>query len=176
MRPGDDVALNISELRLRLFHGKLLVSARLLKHLPARRDATKAAARRHRFDIGIEELRRRLELMRRDSLDELTRAGELPRRSLTPAKTILKLAGSRWNAGPTPRADDSVSRARADTRRCSEPQGSIERTAPVLLESHRRGMEASPAASNKPDGYARAGQARAAAALHALTSVETSCC
>ena len=39
MRPGNDVALNILERRLRLFHGELLVSARLLKHLPARCDA-----------------------------------------------------------------------------------------------------------------------------------------
>jgi hypothetical protein len=53
MRPGNDVALNILELRLRLFHGELLVSDRLLKHLPASRDATKGAARRHGFDIGI---------------------------------------------------------------------------------------------------------------------------
>jgi hypothetical protein len=30
--------------------------------------------------------------MRRDSLDELTRAGELHRRNLTPANTIFKLA------------------------------------------------------------------------------------
>jgi hypothetical protein len=54
MRPGNHVALDFLELRLCLFHGELLVSARLLKHLPARCDATKAAARRHRFDIGIE--------------------------------------------------------------------------------------------------------------------------
>jgi hypothetical protein len=54
MRPGNEVALNILEFRPRLFHGELLVSARLLKHLPASCDATKCAARRHRFDIGIE--------------------------------------------------------------------------------------------------------------------------
>ena len=60
MRPGNDVALGVLELRLRLFHGELFVSARLLKHLPARRDATKAAARRHRFDIGIDQLLRRV--------------------------------------------------------------------------------------------------------------------
>jgi hypothetical protein len=60
VRPGNDVALNILELRLRLFHGELLVSARLLEHLPARGDTTKGAARRHGFDIGIEELFRRL--------------------------------------------------------------------------------------------------------------------
>jgi hypothetical protein len=41
MRPGNDVALNILELRLPLLHSELLVSARLLKHLPARCDATK---------------------------------------------------------------------------------------------------------------------------------------
>src|SRR5919204_5940306 len=40
MRPGNDVALDILELRLRLLHGEFLVSARLLKHLPARSDAT----------------------------------------------------------------------------------------------------------------------------------------
>src|SRR4030095_1639989 len=47
MRPGNDVALDLLELRLRLLHRELLVSARLLKHLPACCDATKAAARRH---------------------------------------------------------------------------------------------------------------------------------
>jgi hypothetical protein len=54
MRPGDDVALKLLELRLRLFHGELLVSARLIKHLPARCDTTKSGARRHGLDIGIE--------------------------------------------------------------------------------------------------------------------------
>ena len=54
MRAGNDVALNILELRLRLFYGELLVSARLLKHLPARFDAAKGAAWRHGFDIRIE--------------------------------------------------------------------------------------------------------------------------
>jgi ABC-type ATPase involved in cell division len=39
---------------LRLIEGELLVSARFLKHLPARCGAKKAAARRHRFDLGIE--------------------------------------------------------------------------------------------------------------------------
>jgi hypothetical protein len=42
------------ELRLCLFYGELLVSARLLKHLPARCVATNTAARRYRFDIRIE--------------------------------------------------------------------------------------------------------------------------
>jgi hypothetical protein len=54
MRLGNDVALNILELRLRQFYGELLVSDRLLKHLPTRRDAAKGAARRHGFDIVIE--------------------------------------------------------------------------------------------------------------------------
>jgi hypothetical protein len=54
MRPGNDVALDLFELGLRLFQGELVVSARLLKHLSARCNATKGAARRHRFDIGIE--------------------------------------------------------------------------------------------------------------------------
>jgi hypothetical protein len=38
-RPGNDVSLDLLEPRLRLFHGELVVSARLLKHLPARCDA-----------------------------------------------------------------------------------------------------------------------------------------
>jgi hypothetical protein len=92
MRPGDDVALNILELRLRLFHGELLVSACLLKHLPARCDATKAAAWRHSFDIGIEQLFCRVQVMRDDSLDELSCAGELHRRNLVSANAIFKLA------------------------------------------------------------------------------------
>jgi hypothetical protein len=54
MRVGNDVAVNFLELGLRLLQLELLVSARLLKHLPAGSDATKGAARRHRFDIGIE--------------------------------------------------------------------------------------------------------------------------
>src|SRR5262245_43417572 len=83
--PGNDVALNLLELRLRLFHGELLVSTRLLKHLPAGCDAAKGAARRHGFDIGIEQLFRRVEIMGHDSLDEPTCAGELHRRNLTPA-------------------------------------------------------------------------------------------
>jgi hypothetical protein len=41
--------------------------------------------------------------MRRDSLDELTCAGELHRRNLNPAKMILKLAGWSWNADATRR-------------------------------------------------------------------------
>jgi hypothetical protein len=53
MRPGNDVALKFFELGLRLFQNELLISARLLKHLPAGCDATKGAARRHSFDIGI---------------------------------------------------------------------------------------------------------------------------
>ena len=92
MDPDDDVALNILELRLRLFHGELLVSARLLKYLPTRCDATKGAARRHRFDIGIEQLFRRLEIMCGDSLDELTCPGELHQRNLTPANRVFKQA------------------------------------------------------------------------------------
>jgi hypothetical protein len=54
MRSGEDLALDILELGLRLFHGELLVSGCLLKHLPARRDAAEGAARRHGFDVGIE--------------------------------------------------------------------------------------------------------------------------
>ena len=54
MRPGNDVALKFLELRLRLFQSELLISARLLKHLPAGCAATKSAAWRHSFDIGIE--------------------------------------------------------------------------------------------------------------------------
>jgi hypothetical protein len=54
VRPGKDVALQILELGLRLFRRELLVSAGLLKHLPARCDAMKRVARRHGFDLGIE--------------------------------------------------------------------------------------------------------------------------
>jgi hypothetical protein len=54
MCAGNEVAVNFLELGLRLFHLELLVSARLPKHLLAGLDATKGAARRHRFDIGIE--------------------------------------------------------------------------------------------------------------------------
>jgi hypothetical protein len=102
MRPGNDVALNILELRLRLVHGELLVSARLLKHLPARCDAAKTAAWRHSFDIGIEQLFGRVQVMRDDGLYELARAGELHRRNLVSANAIFKLAPSQ-------------------TRRCSPP-------------------------------------------------------
>lgn len=77
--PGKDVAVNILELRLRLFHRESLVSARLLKHLPARRDATKGPARGNGLDTGVEELFRRLEIMRRNSFDELTCASGLHR-------------------------------------------------------------------------------------------------
>jgi hypothetical protein len=92
MRPGNDVALDFLELRLRLFHGELLVSARLLKHLSASRDATKGAAWRHSFDIGIEQPLGRVQVMRDDSLDELACAGELHRRNLVSANAIFKLA------------------------------------------------------------------------------------
>jgi len=51
---SNDFAVNFLELGLRLFHLELLVSARLLKYLPAGLDATKRATRRHRFHIGIE--------------------------------------------------------------------------------------------------------------------------
>jgi hypothetical protein len=94
MRPGDDVALHIPELRLRLFHGELLVSARLLKHLPTRCDATKSAARRHGLDIGMQELFRCLKIMRRHRLDELTRTGERHGRNLAPPSEIFKFASS----------------------------------------------------------------------------------
>jgi hypothetical protein len=83
MRSGNDVAIDLLELRLCLFHGELLVSARLLKHLSARCYATNAAARRHRVDIGIEEPFRPLEIMRHDSVKELTCPGERHRRNVT---------------------------------------------------------------------------------------------
>jgi hypothetical protein len=54
MRPGNDLAFDLLEITLRLFHGELLVSARLLKHLPARCDATKRAAGSRGFNFGIE--------------------------------------------------------------------------------------------------------------------------
>jgi hypothetical protein len=55
----------------------MLVSAGLLKHLPTCCDSTQTAPRRHDFDIGIQQLLRRLEIMRHDSLDEFTNAREL---------------------------------------------------------------------------------------------------
>jgi len=54
MRPGNDLAFNLLEITLRLFNGELFVSARLLKHMSARRDATKRAAGSRGFNIGIE--------------------------------------------------------------------------------------------------------------------------
>jgi hypothetical protein len=69
----------------------LLVSARLLKHLPARCDATKGAARRHGFDILIEELLGRVQVMRDDRFDKLACAGELHRRNLVSANASFKL-------------------------------------------------------------------------------------
>jgi hypothetical protein len=86
VRPGDDVALDFLELRLCLFHGELLVSARLFKHLSARCDASKGAARGHGFDIGIEQLFGRVQVMRDDSLDELACASERHRRNLVPTQ------------------------------------------------------------------------------------------
>ena len=97
VRTGNDVAVDVLELRLPLFHGELLVSARLLKHSPARHDASKGVARRHGLDIGIEQLVRRLEIMRRDSFEKPTCAGELHGRDVAPANTIFKLA--RWSHG-----------------------------------------------------------------------------
>src|SRR5262245_26521608 len=92
MRPGNDIALNVLELRLRLFDGELLVSARLLKRVLAGCDATKSAARRHGFDIGIEQLCGRVEVMRDNSLDELACAGASHRRNLVPTNAIFKRA------------------------------------------------------------------------------------
>src|SRR5215218_3191035 len=54
VRPGNGVALDLLELEPRLFYSELLVSARLLKHLPARCDAAEGAARRQGLDIRIE--------------------------------------------------------------------------------------------------------------------------
>ncbi len=90
MRPGDYVALEVLELRLRLFHGELLVSAGLQKHLPARRDAPKGAAWSHRFDIGIQELLGRVQVMCDDSLDELSCTSEPHRCNLVSATAIFK--------------------------------------------------------------------------------------
>ena len=97
LRPGRDVALDILQLRLRLFHRELLVSARLLKHLTARCDATKGPTRSHGFDTGVEELFRGLEFMRRNSFDELPCASVLHRRNPNPLVTSCTLAhaGSR---------------------------------------------------------------------------------
>jgi hypothetical protein len=53
-RFGDDVAVHVLELGVRLFHRELFVAGRLLEHLPARCDVTNGAARRHAFDIGAE--------------------------------------------------------------------------------------------------------------------------
>jgi hypothetical protein len=92
MRLRNDVALNFLELRLCLFDDELLVSARLLKRLSARADATKSAARRHGFDIGIKQRFGRVQVMRDDSLDELACPSELHRRNLVPTNAIFKLA------------------------------------------------------------------------------------
>jgi hypothetical protein len=62
--------------------------------LPTCCDATQAAARRHDFDIGVEQLFGRLEIMRHDCLDELTYARELHRRKLASADTIFKNAST----------------------------------------------------------------------------------
>ena len=69
--------------RLRLLDGELLVAARFLEHLSACCDATKGVARRDGFDIGVEQLFRRLEIVRHDCLGELTCAGEPHQRKLT---------------------------------------------------------------------------------------------
>ena len=90
MRPGEDVPFGLLELGLRLFHGELLVSDRLLQGVPARCEAMKRAARRHGFDIGVEHLFGRLEVVRDDSLHELTRTGELHGRKLAPADTTAQ--------------------------------------------------------------------------------------
>jgi hypothetical protein len=100
VRPGNDVPLDVLELWLRLLDGELLVSVRLLKHLPACCDPTKGRTWRHGFDVGIEQRFRCLEIMGGDGLDELTCAGGVHRRNLTPANTIFKLGG----LGEGPRA------------------------------------------------------------------------
>jgi hypothetical protein len=46
--------------------------------------------------------------MRRDSLDELTCAGELHRRKLTLANTIFKLAGLERECGPSRRGTQTT--------------------------------------------------------------------
>ena len=73
-----------SQLRLRLLDSEVLITARLLEHLPARRDTTNSAARCHGFDVWIEELLRRLEVKCRDSLYELAGGAERHRYSLIP--------------------------------------------------------------------------------------------
>jgi hypothetical protein len=72
MRPRNDFAVNLLELRLRLLNGELLVSARLLKDFPSGCDPAKRAALCDGFDIGIEEVFSCVEVMRRDCLDEPT--------------------------------------------------------------------------------------------------------
>jgi len=87
-RSGKDVAVDILEVGLRLFHCEPLVAARLLEHLPTRCDAMKRVARRHGLDIGVEQFLRCVEIVRRNGLDELTCAGELHGRDPDPADSI----------------------------------------------------------------------------------------
>lgn len=54
MRPGNDLAFNLLEIKARLLYGELLVSAGFLEHVPARFDAAKRAAGSRGFNIGIE--------------------------------------------------------------------------------------------------------------------------
>ena len=104
MRPGNDVALELLERRLRLFQGELLITARLLKHLPAGCAATKSAARRHSFDIGSKQPLRSLEVVRRHSLDEPTCASELHRPNLTGLRQrAAQGASSSGSHSPLPR-------------------------------------------------------------------------
>ena len=54
MRPGNDLAFNLLEIKARLLYGELMVSAGFLEHVPARFDAAKRAAGSRGFNIGIE--------------------------------------------------------------------------------------------------------------------------
>jgi len=70
MRSGEKVAVDLTELGLQVFHRELLIPTGLPKHLPTCCDASKGVARRHGFDVGIEQPFHRLEVPHQDSVDE----------------------------------------------------------------------------------------------------------
>lgn len=100
-RPRNDNALDVLEPGLGLFLGELLIADRLSKHVAASGDAAKAPARRHRFDVGIEELLRRVQVVRDHCLDERPSAIELHRAKVSPVTTTFK-ARVRPSSGPRP--------------------------------------------------------------------------
>jgi hypothetical protein len=76
--------------------------------LPARRDATKRAAWRHGFDLGIEQLFGRVQVVRDDSLDEQSSAAGSHRRNLVSANAVFKLASIATSGGGARRQRSSL--------------------------------------------------------------------